>query len=102
MAKTYLMHAMGIRKGMAFAKPHLRHFFEKSNHVHRHSRHMLAHGLHRHHHHHKLMHHKHHGHHGHSHKMEHHERHEHREHREEHGEGIHHKKRRPGPLKFNF
>ena len=90
MAKTYIMHALGIRKGMAFAHPRLRQFFEKSGQIHGHSRHMLAHGLHRHHRQHKLMHHKHH------------EREHSNERREEHGEGIHHKKRRPGPLKFNF
>ena len=90
MAKTYIMHALGIRKGMAFAHPRLRQFFEKSGQIHRHSRHMLAHGLHRHHRQHKLMHHKHH------------ERAHSNERHEVQGEGIHHKKRRPGPLRFNF
>ena len=90
MAKTYIMQALGIRKGMAYAHPRLRQFFEKSNHIDRHSRHMLAHGLHRHHRQHKLTHHKHHEH---AHSNERHE---------VQGEGIHHKKRRPGPLKFNF
>ena len=90
MAKTYIMHAMGVRKGMVFAHPHLKHFFERSGQIHRHFRHMLAHGLHRHHRQHKLMHHKHH------------EREHSNERHEVKGEGIHHKKRRPTPLRFNF
>ena len=53
---NYLMHASGVRRGMAHASNHLRHFVAQSSHANKHVRHMLADGLHR-------MVHKHHSHH---------------------------------------
>lgn len=43
----YLMHACGVRRGLAFSSNHLRHLFAQSSHAREHTRHMLGDGLHR-------------------------------------------------------
>lgn len=87
----YLMHACGVRRGLAHASNHLRHFFAQSSHAREHTRHMLADGLHR-------MFHKHHAHHlegrGAVKRIDDSER--------ELGDGLKRMKRRPKPLAFNF
>jgi len=89
---NYLMHACGVRRGLAHASNHLRHFIAPSSHASKHVRHMLADGLHR-------MVHKHHAHRlegsGAQRRIEDSER-------EIGGEGLKQKKRRPHALTFRF
>jgi hypothetical protein len=90
-----ILFAMGIKRGLAYMHPHLKHFYESSAHAKRATAHMLASGLHRSHH----SHHKHH-----HHKMIGHgaQRREDSSEDEEDGKGLKHHKRRPMPLKFKF
>ena len=91
MPKHYIMHACGVRRGLAFSSNHLRHLIAQSSHAQEHTRHMLADGLHR-------MFHKHHSHRiegrGAERRIEDSER--------EVGDGLKRIKRRPQALKFNF
>jgi len=91
--KNYLLHACGVRRGLAYSKNHLRHFYEQSQHAEKTTKHMLAHGLHRVHHH--MTHHLH-GRGGNARKkLEDYER-------PSDGEGLKHRRSRPSPLHFKF
>lgn len=87
-----LIFAMGIRRGLSYIHPHLKHFYENTAHAKRATAHMLGSGLHR----------------------SHHSRHkpkmigngaqrrEDSSEEEEEGKGLKHHKRRPTPLHFKF
>lgn len=51
--RHYLLHAMGVRRGLAHSHNHLRHFYATTSHAQNASHHMLGSGLH------KMIHHRH-------------------------------------------
>ena len=90
-----MMHAMGVRRGLAHSHRHLRHFYEASSHAVRTHAHMLGSGLvrmnfHRHHKHHHMI----------GHGAGHHRDSD----SDEEGKGIRHHKhhRKPKPLSFKY
>lgn len=95
--QRYLLHAMGVRRGLAHSNNHLKHFYAATHHAKKATMHMLADGLH------KLHHHAHHhyNHHIHGRGAE---RRLNDEDLPQDGEGLHKSKhgRRPKPLTFKF
>jgi len=95
--QRYLLHAMGVRRGLALSHNHLRHFYATTHHAKKATSHMLAAGLH------KMVHHK-------PHHYNHHlngsgaERRLNDEDLPEDGEGVRKSKhgRKPKPLTFKF